>query len=258
IGDVDGDGSTETVFISPQKLHIYRFDQGGFIKIQEIPGQAQHRYVGVDVADIKNDGVSEIFVSCVNDRNRDVQSFVVEWDGKEFKKIVKNEPWYYRVINHPMFGKILVGQQRVATARSQGSFSGNWTPLDQRAFKLEWDAIKEAYVKRDKFKLPKGSNVFGLAIGDVQNNRTDLVVGFDNDDHLRIFNPAGKEDWTSEEEYGGSENFLEYEESSVSIDDPMKDKLFLPHRIFIADLNYRKGVISSVLLLEMFKITGPI
>ncbi|MBW1849261.1 MAG: VCBS repeat-containing protein [Deltaproteobacteria bacterium] len=252
IGDVDGDGRTETVFISPQKLYVYRFDQGGFVKIQEIPGQAQHRYIGVDVADINNDGVSEIFVSCVNDRNRDVQSFVVEWDGKEFKKIVKNEPWYYRVINHPMFGKILVGQKRVASSSSLKIDK----ILTQNAFKLEWDAIKEAYIKKDRFKLPEGSNIFGLAIGDVQNNRTDLIIGFDNDDHLRIFNHAGKEDWTSEEEYGGSENFLEFEQSSVSIDDPMKDKLFLPHRIFITDLNENGK--NEIIVVKNHSVSGKL
>jgi len=252
VGDVDGDGSTETVFISPQKLHIYRFDHGGFVKVQEISGQSQHRYIGVDVADIKNDGVAEIFVSCVNDRNRDVQSFVVEWDGKEFKKIAAKEQWYYRVINHPMFGKILIGQKRSASSPELGLEN----LLVQRAFKLEWDIIKGAYTKKDRFKLPEGSNIFGLAIGDVQNNRTDQIIGFDNDDHLRIFNHAGKEDWTSEEEYGGSENFLEFEQSSVSIEDPMKDKLFLPHRIFIADLNENGK--NEVIVVKNHTVTGKL
>lgn len=250
IGDVDGDGTTETVFISPQKLHIYRFQQGAFVKVQEIPGQAQHRYIGVDVADINGNGSAEIFVSCVSDRDRAVQSFVVEWDGKDFKKIAQNEPWYYRVINHPMFGKILVGQQR--TASSQGLQN----LLNQNAFKLEWDAIKGNYVKKDRFKLPKGANIFGLAVGDVLNNRTDLIVGFDTDDHLRIFNHAGKVDWESEEEYGGSENYLEFEESSVSIHDPMKDRLFLPHRIFIADLNENGK--NEVIVVKNHTVTGKL
>jgi len=255
IGDVDGDGTTETIFISPQKLHIYRFDQGGFVKIQEIPGQTQHRYIGVDVADIKKDGVDEIFVSCINDKTRDVQSFVVEWDGKEFKTTAKNQQWYYRILNHPMFGKILVGQKRVASSQG-GSYSGSWSPLAQNAFKIEWDDIKKAYVRKDKLKLPKGSNIFGLAIGDMKNERNDLMIGFNKDDNLRIFNHAGKEDWTSEEEYGGSENFLEYDESSVHQDDPMKDRLFLPHRIFIADLNENGK--NEVIVVKNHTVTGKL
>lgn len=251
LGDVDGDGTTETVFVSPQKLHIYRFDQGGFVKVEEIPGQAQERYIGVDVADIKKDGSAEIFVTSVNDRNRDVKSFVVEWDGREFKKIAENQPWYYRVIHHPMFGEILVGQQKTNSTMIEVK-----KMLIQTAFKLEWDDVKSAYVKKDRFQLPEGSNIFGLAIGDVKNDRTDVIIGFDEDDHLRIFNHGGKVDWKSDEEYGGSENYLEYEESSVSVKDPMKDRLFLPHRIFITDLNENGK--NEVIVVKNHTVSGKL
>jgi hypothetical protein len=111
-------------------------------------------------------------------------------------------------------------------------------------------------VKKDRLKLPKGSNIFGLAMGDVKNERTDLIIGFNSDDNLKIFNHAGKEDWTSEEEYGGSENYLEFNESSVNLEDPMKDKLFLPHRIFIADLNENGK--NEVIVVKNHTVTGKL
>jgi TolB-like protein len=252
IGDVDGDGNTETVFISPQKLYVYRFEQEGFVKIKELPGELQNRNIGVDVADINEDGIAEIFVSCINNKSRAVKSFVVEWDGTNFKKVAKNEPWYYRVLNHPMFGEILVGQKKSTSVKEVSDI-----PLIPNAFKLEWNAIKNKYVKKDKLKLLKGSNIFGLAIGDVKNDRTDRMIGFDDDDHLRIFTHQGKEDWTSEEEYGGSENFLELEDSIyVSSKDPMKDRLYLPHRIFIADLNENGK--NEIIVVKNHSVTGKV
>lgn len=253
IGDVDGDGTTETVFISPKNVYVFRFNQGGFVKVAEIKGGAQHRYIGVDVADINTNGIAEIFVTCINDKSRDVRSFILEWDGNEYKEIAKNQHWYYRIIKHPLFGKILVGQQKGNSAK--GVLIGNI--LHKTAYKFEWDAIKGAYVKKNKIKLSGGSNIFGLAIGDIKNTRTDLMIGFDDDDHLQIFNHAGKEDWKSEEEYGGSENYLEYDESiHVSRRDPMKDRLFLPHRIFIADLN--KNGKNEVIVVKNHTVTGKI
>ena len=66
LGDVDGDGKIETVTISNQKVLILRNEKGLFTKIKEISGRNNQRFVSVDVADIKKDGVAEIFVTCVN------------------------------------------------------------------------------------------------------------------------------------------------------------------------------------------------
>jgi len=82
------------------------------------------------------------------------------------------------------------------------------------------------------------------------------MIGFDDDDHLRIFNRSGKEEWKSEDEYGGSENFLEYDESSANLDDPMMDRLFLPHRIFIADLNGNGK--NEVIVVKNHTVTGKL
>ncbi len=66
IGDVDGDGKIETVTISNQKVLILRNEGGYFTKIKEISGRNNQKFISIDVADIKEDGRAEIFVTCVN------------------------------------------------------------------------------------------------------------------------------------------------------------------------------------------------
>ena len=86
VGDVDGDGKTETVFVDDHKIFIYRQAAGKFEKIKEIAGKTYEFYKGIDVADINENKMAEIFVTAINDNGR-VISFVLEWDGKDFKKI---------------------------------------------------------------------------------------------------------------------------------------------------------------------------
>jgi hypothetical protein len=45
LGDIDGDGKTETVMIENQKVHIYRSENDRFVKIKQIPGEKYYKYL---------------------------------------------------------------------------------------------------------------------------------------------------------------------------------------------------------------------
>ncbi len=111
LGDVDGDTNNEIVFISSKMIFIYRYADRRFGKLAEIPGETYNTFIGVDVADINDNGKSEIFVTSLSDKNR-LGSFVLEWNGTEFNTVVERENWHYRVVNVPdRGGPTLLGQK---------------------------------------------------------------------------------------------------------------------------------------------------
>ena len=111
LGDVDGDGKTETVIITPDKVIVYRYEQQRFYQVTEYAEGSKGINIGVDVADINGNGIPEIIVTSLTLTRKALASFVLEWDGKAFKRIVDNAPWYFRVCDLPDRGKVLLGQE---------------------------------------------------------------------------------------------------------------------------------------------------
>lgn len=221
LGDVDGDGRTEVVFIDDRHIHVYRFENKRFLKIKEIAGKRYQKFIGVDVADINGNGRAEIFVTSLKGSGQSLDSFVLESDGEGFKRI-SEDAWYYRVIEMPDQGKVLLGQKRRMN-----------DPFVPGVYRLAWRNGK--YESQERIRLPKGVNIFGFALGDIMNNGQQMIVAFDEGDHIRLFSPSGEEQWKSDEPYGGSMNYLE--SSSLGGRGDAAERLYLPQRIFVRDVN---------------------
>ena len=217
LGDVDGDGKIETVIISDRKVLILRNEDSYYRRIKEISGRKHQKFVSVDVADIKKDGRAEIFVTCVNTIAGTLDSFVLEFDGNDFKTIAKGEKWYFSVHKTSDNNPVLLGQKR--------GISDLFLP---GVFELTWS--NGSYESKDKVSLPKATTIFGFATGDIMNDGSDTVVALGEDDRLRIFSSIGEKLWKSDERFGGSKNYL--------LKTPDSDKrVFLPQRVFITDFN---------------------
>jgi len=229
IGDVDGDKRNETVIISHNHIFVYRNIDGRFNKVVEMKVKSYHNYIGVDVADINKNGKSEIFVTDLRRNGGGLKSFVLEWDGRKFSKIADNENWYYRVINVPGRGNILLGQKRGINDILRGS-----------VYELKWGNGR--YAPGKKQVLPKWLNVFGFTYGEVMNNGQEMIVAFTQNDHLRILTRDGNEEWTSIERYGGSDTYLDMPSETVPAESRVSDRgrishTYLPQRIHVADLD---------------------
>ena len=221
LGDVDGDSKTEVVFISDRRIYVYRFENGRFLKIKEMAGKRYQKFIGVDVADINGNGRAEIFVTSLKSAGHRLDSFVLEWNDDDFRWVSEGGSWYYRVIDVPGRGHVLLGQKR----RMDELFVAG-------VYQLSWRDGE--YGPEERLTLPKGTKVFGLALGDVMDNGQQMVVAFDTGDHIRLFTPSGEEEWKSVEPYGGSTNYLEFSAGTNAVD---TDRLYLPQRIFIRDLD---------------------
>ncbi|MGA8179881.1 MAG: VCBS repeat-containing protein, partial [Desulfobacterales bacterium] len=196
IGDIDGDGKNETVFITDHTLEAYRYENKRFIKIGTLANRGLDHLIGVDVADINKNGVAEIFVSALDPYRKFVKSFVIEFNGKTFTQIVPESDWYYRVVDIPKRGHVLLGQKQ-----------GLESPWNKPIVELVWQNSR--YESADQVMRSNRANVLGFALGDAMNDGSESAVAFNDSDDLRLYSTTGKELWTDADKSGGRLAYFE-------------------------------------------------
>jgi TolB-like protein len=216
LGDVDRDGKIETVILTPQTVLIFRKEQERFYQVFEYAEGGQGYNIAVDVADINGNGVPEIFVTSLTPTRKGLSSFVLEHDGKAYRRIVENAPWYFRVCNLPDRGRILLGQEP-----RMGS------PHSTRIHEMLWRSGR--YEPESPVNVAIALNVLGLTIAaDVTDGRKETVVAFDREDRIRMFDPSGKEEWKSADKYGGSTLFYSGDRADQG---DIENPIYLPMRL---------------------------
>ncbi|MBF0118699.1 MAG: hypothetical protein HQK79_07665 [Desulfobacterales bacterium] len=218
LGDVDNDRKNETVLITNQDIHVYRIENSQLYKIKEINGKKSVKYLTVDVADINKNSKAEIFITSLNTLSNTLDSFVLEWNGKNFEMILKDQGWYFRIINHPEKGQLLMGQKKGINDVFIGGVS-----------ELLWNGRE--YISQNQLKLPKGINIFSFALGNLFNKNEEMMVCLDSNDHLRLYNNKNEEDWKSGEYYGGGENYIDIFPGTES-----QERYYIPQRIIVSKL----------------------
>ncbi|NNG07698.1 MAG: hypothetical protein HKM90_08180, partial [Desulfobacteraceae bacterium] len=91
VGDVDGDGKKELVFVDKSKVYVYRWKEKSFALVKTIEGGMSAEYIYANVADLDRNDKAEIYVTGLTSGS--VSSFVLEWDGNTFKKIIDRQRW---------------------------------------------------------------------------------------------------------------------------------------------------------------------
>ena len=220
IGDIDGDGKQETVITTEHSVEAYRFDNNHFLKIKILAERGLDNLIGIDVADINNNGHPEIFITGLNPHRNMVKSFVLEFDGQTYTEIVSDSRWYYRVVDHPLRGHILIGQQQ----EGDTLFSG-------QVYEMIWE--NNEYVPVNKIQHGRRTHVLGFAYGNAMNDDVDVALAFDNLDYLRIFNVTGTERWKDGEHSGGGAEYYIVPHSTSEYE----EKEYYPARILIRDIN---------------------
>jgi hypothetical protein len=225
IGDVDGDGKNELVIMDTNNLYVFKYDGDKLTLFRKIEIGHQHNFLSLDVADVNRNGHAEIIVTSVVGDN--LQSFILEYEEKEFRKIIEKADWYFRVLDHPKNGPTLMGQKM----GSDGLFGG---PI----YKFLWK--KKSFEKGSKMPFPKETNIFGLAQAPIRSKETSDLIVLDDWERLRIVAPDGKDLWSSKERYGGGINFYDTEKKRDTDRDrvnPPPWRVYIPGRILIRDLD---------------------
>ncbi len=221
LGDIDKDGKTETVMITDHSVEAYRFDHKRFLKIKTMAERSHDYLIGVDVADINGNGYPEIFVTALNPSREFVKSFVLEFDGQTYIEIVQKSNWYFRTVETPERGRILLGQKQ-----------GINSPFDDRIYELVWQ--NSEYDAAEPVMPPRRANVLGLASGDARNDGTQVAVVFDKLDYLRIYDSKGGEIWKDGEHSGGTPRYFQMPNLGSK---DTENHAYYPMRILIRDIN---------------------
>ena len=224
IGDVDGDKKNEVVAMDNHNVYVFKYDGEKLSLFRKIEIGYQHNFLTLDVADVNRNGFAEIIVTSVIEDN--LQSFIIEYEQGEFRVITKKSGWFYRVLEHPKDGPVLMGQQM----GSDGLFTG---PIYQFIYK------KKTFEKGPKMPFPKESKIFGLAISDIRNTGTIDTIKLEDSERIRISSPDGKFEWRSRERFGGTD--ISYDTKKKA--DPVYRgsappwRVYIPARILTKDLD---------------------
>jgi TolB-like protein len=225
IGDVDGDKKNEVVAMDDYHLYIFKCDGEKPNLVQTIEQGFEHNFLTLDVADVNRNGIAEIIVtSVVGD---DLRSFILEFEEGKFKTITEKAGWYFRVLEHPKEGPILMGQKM----GSEGIFTG---PV----YKFVWQ--KKSFERGPKIDFPKEQNIFGLALVDLRGEGKNDFILFGKRDCLTVLSQDGKELWRGSNDFGKTNIYYDIKKRRESDYRPQGAppmRVYIPGRILIRDLD---------------------
>jgi hypothetical protein len=237
MGDVNGDGRSDVAVIDNHTLKVFQYQQGRLIPLGTLEEDKFNSFLSVDIADINGNGVAEIFITnrplmsaghaqtrAFGAKTPQLRSFVLEWDGQQFKKMVEDDRHFFRVVHIPHRGAVLVGQRQGTLSDTFGQnqiFSGPVTELVWRG---------GAYVPEANLGVPARLNLYNIALGDIENNGQEMILSYSQQGSLRLLDRSGAEQWQSAENYGTTDTYLEIPDEGNMKD---MDRYYLPSRIIV-------------------------
>jgi len=256
IGDVNNDGSNEIVVIDKNTVYIYKKSEKELLLLEKIKGNSYDNYVAVDVADINGDGIPQIIVTSLNDAMLD--SFILEFKNGKYVKIASDIHWFLRVIETSSGTPLLLGQG-----------FGTDKPFNTPIYEMVWRDGK--YVTDQKLKIPLGLSIYGLTIDNLGIGGSEKIFALDDLDYLYITEKTNKSlarltsigfksdelIWKSDEEYGGSNNYIENIEDKINPSDNDKERnAYLNLRLLTFD--YKKGGKKQLIVVKNLSSVGRI
>ena len=225
VGDVDGDKKNEVVIMDYHNLYVFKYDGEKLALFQKIEAGDHYNFLTLDVADVNRNGVAEIIVTAMVED--DLRSMIFEYEQGKFRKITEKSNWFFRVLDHPKEGPILMGRRRGSEGLAVG-------PI----YKFVWQ--KKSFERGPKMPFPSDTNIFGLAYAGIRDrDKLDLIM-LDDLERLRIVSPDGKYLWSSKDNFGGTKNSYETEKKKdlgYRFATSPAWRVYVPGRIVIKDLD---------------------
>lgn len=228
-GDTDRDGKDELAAAYRDAIVIYRTDGVDPVEKARIDVQG-NGMIHLDVADLNRNGIAEIVA--VRYVAGKAFSEILEYDGKEYRRIAADLPYFLRVVDLGKEGIVLVGQE-----------SDPATIFTGPIFRLAGNRIGSdgAPGKRSPLPLPGGSWIYSFVPLKSGGEIRFALVGEGN--RLRLFDAQGKELWEGIDAVFGTETALEAPVASGTgpSGKPLHRRIHLPGRMLAADLNGDKA-----------------
>jgi TolB-like protein len=225
IGDVDGDKKNELVIMDISNIYIFKYEGEKLNLFQKIEAGYEYNFLTLDVANVNRTGPAEIIVTSVVDEN--LRSMIIEYEEGKFRKVSEASGWFYRVLEHPKDGSLLMGQRMGTTG-----------VLDGAIYQMVWK--KNHFERGPKMKFPSDTRLFGVAMGHLRDPKELDVVVLNEVNRLTLITPDGKTVFTSRDHFGGTEIYYDTWAKKDIVyrpSDRIASRIFITGRVLVRDLD---------------------
>lgn len=211
---LDADGTE--IFITGEHYLRYYLKGKGLQLLSDILFEADEKVIGVDVADLDQNGVPEVYVTILKGGQPVSQVFVPE--KGLLKKIKDNFPYMLR-------GLAVEGKEKKIFAQKMdagGSFSGDVYEVAKNG---------DSFTVKSPLQLPLFGNLYNFnRFSDAKGRRFFIVAHPDG--YLLVYSKDKKQLWKSRDKFGGSEVLLCQPENSDPAS-PSECRSSLPQRLLV-------------------------
>jgi len=213
-------GDREFVVSGQKVVRLYR--QGKELKkTAEYPISGDVKILGIDTADLDDDGILEIYVTIMDGEN--LSSRVLVAGDKGFTVVAERLPYYFRAIALEGKSRRIYAQQ---IGKGDEDFFGDVREIVKKGNAFSMGAV---------VKVPQYANVFTFnRFADADGKQHQVIL--DEDGYLRVLDDSGELLWKSGDRYGGSEVYFKRDEQQMQ---PLSDDRyrwrFLEQRIVVTD-----------------------
>ncbi|MGA2192419.1 MAG: hypothetical protein ABSG42_03470, partial [Nitrospirota bacterium] len=217
-GNLTGKGMTELAVSDGVRIIIYRLEQGNLKELWRDEGSVDTS-LDIECADLNGNGTDELYVTRYGPHG--AASYVIEYDGQNFKKVFGPVPLFFRILDIPGKGKRLI----TTSVGKDAPYSGI---IDE----YKWEGGR--LVDGGRFDLPgKIKDIYGFVLVDLipssaaagtasTSGKEKVVPGpqivwVDDADYIQVLDAKGKKLWKSPERYGGYDNFFELGDKDLSL-----------------------------------------
>ncbi|MCW5212660.1 VCBS repeat-containing protein [Desulfobulbus sp. TB] len=245
VSDLNNDGIDEFVILERATLALYH--KGPNASFQRIASQPLARHLAlhtVHLADLDHNGLQEIYIGASNGTLPASQ--ILEWNGKIFRILSQNAPYYLRPGMNAKGQPALLGQENVfQKTRSNALYSLR-------------RGINGSLQKIQRITVPFGFTIYDFIKADLDLDGNLEFVGINRNNRLVVIDNTGRVVWKSEKNYGASREILGALSRTIDGDRNQAnnpESIYMHSRIIVQDLN-NDG--KPELLLGQNRLTNPI
>ncbi|MBF0228115.1 MAG: VCBS repeat-containing protein [Desulfamplus sp.] len=241
--DIDGDGQLDIAVMDKHTISFLTFTNSKntsgtniLIKKGGYEGKYYNSNISIDALDSNGNGRSELFITSIG-KNNTLKSYILEWNGGHFEPIVKDDDWYFRVVNNAGFTNS-DGKNRSITTQLIGQKKGHDEIFSGAIYSLKLSGkniVQSTKIVSDSFSI-FGFSPINIKIenGINQNIRGSLnFIWFDRSGFLNLGNSNGVREWKSTQSLGSTALFIEQDRGK----DNLKEKIYINNRIITCDIN---------------------
>ena len=212
INDFDNDKQNELVAVFDHEIQILEYSSNSRLKlVKKIKDADYMQIIGVDSADINQNGYPEIFITRFNPGNGDVKSFIIEFNGQDYIRHKNILPWYLKIVKDRNGRNILYGQEKGA----HGPYSA------KRIFEIEF--INNSWVAGQKLSVPPGFSILSMVRDFSDENNETRIIFTKKDGRLAIVNENRGVSWESDYGFGGSKLYYDFTSTDIVLKEAIQD-----------------------------------